>query len=131
MQSASAKSALPVFHGDVARMVITVISAIALVVGLTATLIIVRSSSGTTLSPNAGVEQTLVQVRADERAAFVAARDALLVEQALIQHRADERTPLGVRSPAAIQAESDRWEALAGSFGAGTVTGGGHPKIAN
>ncbi|HEY7736903.1 MAG TPA: hypothetical protein VH813_08935 [Candidatus Limnocylindrales bacterium] len=130
MQSASAKSAQPVFTGDLAKMAFTVVSAIALVIGLTVALVIVRSPSAT-LPSTSGVEQALVQIRADERAAFVAPRDALKVEQALIQHRADERLPLGLRSPAAIQAETDRWEALAASYGAGTVTGGGPHKFAN
>jgi hypothetical protein len=94
MQSATAKSAQPFFTGDLARMAVTVLSAIALVAGLTVALVIIRTPGASSVSPTAGVEQALIQVRADERAAFVAPREAQLVQRALIDHRAAERASL-------------------------------------
>jgi hypothetical protein len=57
------------------------------------------------VTPQAVVEQALIQHRADERAAFVAQQEAALAEQALIDHRIDEKLLL---SPEAL-AETYRW----------------------
>jgi hypothetical protein len=124
MQSTSLKTAQPVLSRNVAKAFVTFISAVLLVGALAFALAVVRGPSAAVVTPEAAVEQALIQHRADERAAFVAVQEAALAEQALIDHRIGEKGPM--LSPAAL-ADTYRW---IGSYAprmddGKVVTGGG------